>query len=131
MRNTHVIIAPICHPLHTVDPSAGAVSAEHPNNPRMIRENRGKREPRQIRIENYGRSDSDPTGAGSSGSSSSFDKGILPPNSREATPADDDDDGADGGAAGNDTGSTENKTFFSGNPFVEVTKGIIHMYKKK
>lgn len=96
----------------------------------MIRENRGKREPRQIRIENYGRSDSDPT---ASSSSSSLDRGILPPSSREATPAEDDDDDV-AGATGNSTvdgSGTENKTFFSGNPFVEVTKGIIHMYKKK
>lgn len=96
------------------------MSAQHPTNPRVVRENRGKREPRAIRIENYARGDS-------SESSSACDRGILPSGSRETTPLDDDEAGA--GAAA--TGDTENMTFFSGNPFVEMTKGIIHMYKKK
>lgn len=91
------------------------MSAEHPTNPRVILENRGKREPRPIRVENFARTDSE-SGAGN--------LGILPSGSRESTPP-------DGDAKALIGDGIENKTFFSGNPFVEVTKGIIHMYKKK
>lgn len=87
----------------------------------MVRENRGKREPRSIRIENYARCDSSESAAG--------DRGILPVGSRESTPLDDDDEAVGAGAAS--TCDTDNMTFFTGNPFVEMTKGIIHMYKKK
>lgn len=45
--------------------------------------------------------------------------GILPSGSRETTPMTDDGKNID------------EKGFFYGNPFVEVTKGIIHIYKKK
>lgn len=95
---------------------AGAVSAEHPTNPLVIRENRGKREPRPIRVENFARTDAGESGGGK--------LGILPSGSRESTPPDEDAKPPIGDG-------TENKVFFSGNPFVEVTKGIIHMYKKK
>lgn len=104
----------------TVD-EGGAVSAEHPTNPRVVRANRGKREPRSIRIENYARCDNSESSTACAGS----DRGILPAGSRETTPLDDDEAGAVA------TSDTENMTFFSGNPFVEMTKGIIHMYKKK
>lgn len=47
-------------------------------------------------------------------------KGILPSGSRETTPMT------------KDTAKTiDEKGFFYGNPFVEVTKGIMHIYKKK
>lgn len=91
----------------------GAVSTEHPSNPRKYH---GQRKPRKIRIENYAAADC----------SEEDRKGLLPVSSREATPLDEDDVELSGSAE-----FTENKTFFSGNPFVEVTKGIIHMYKKK
>lgn len=90
----------------------GAVSAEHPSNPRKYH---GQRKPRKIRIENYAAADC----------SEEERKGLLPVSSREATPLEDEDE------LTGSTEFTENKTFFSGNPFVEVTKGIIHMYKKK
>lgn len=52
------------------------------------------------------------------GSSSSKD------NSKESTPA---------SIAGSSTSSTSNDhiKFISGNPFVEVTKGVLHLYKEK
>lgn len=90
----------------------GAVSTEHPSNPRKYH---GQRIPRKIRIENYAAADC----------TTDDRKGLLPVSSRETTPLDEDDEPV--GSAE----FTENKTFFSGNPFVEVTKGIIHMYKKK
>lgn len=90
----------------------GAVSSEHPSNPRNVREYHGQRKPRKIRIENYAAADC----------SEDERKGLLPSSSRETTPLDDDDEVL---------GELDNKTFFSGNPFVEVTKGIIHMYKKE
>lgn len=49
-------------------------------------------------------------------------KGILPSASRETTPLDDQ-------AALPEY--FDERGFFSGNPFVEITKGIIHLYKKK
>lgn len=89
----------------------GAVSSEHPTNPRVVRENRGQRKPRKIKIENYATADIDPED----------EKGLLPSSSREVTPLSDQPVEYCG----------DDKTFFSGNPFVEVTQGIIHMYKKE
>lgn len=47
------------------------------------------------------------------------DWGLLPAHSREATPL------TEKEAEQNEIG------FFSGNPFVEVTKGILHLYKEE
>lgn len=91
---------------------AGAVSAEHPTNPWVIKALRGQRTPRQITIENYiNRNDGE----------KKF-KGVLPKSTREQVPH-------PGFPMQETTGDTIN--FFSGNPFVEVTKGILHLYKKK
>lgn len=82
---------------------------------RVVREHRGQRKPKSIRIDNYTCSDME---------QSTEDRGILPSSSREATPMEDN-------QANVNPDHMDDKTFFSGNPFVEVTKGIIHMYKKK
>lgn len=110
-RNFTNIDIPLCLPPSLVVVE-GAVSTEHPSNPRKYH---GQRKPRKIRIDNYAAVDC----------SEDDRKGLLPVGSREATPMDDGDE-LSGSAE-----FTENKTFFSGNPFVEVTKGIIHMYKNK
>lgn len=95
-----------------LDDVVGAVSSEHPTNPRVVRENRGQRKPRKIKIENYASADVDPD--------EEKGKGLLPSSSREVTPLSD-----------QPVEYGDDKTFFSGNPFVEVTQGIIHMYKKE
>lgn len=97
--------------------------ANVPPNSRVIREHRGQRKPKSIRIDNYTCSEME---------QSSENRGILPSSSssREATPMASDDNQTNATNAEH----TDDKTFFpffSGNPFVEVTKGIIHMYKKK
>lgn len=49
------------------------------------------------------------------------DWGLLPAHSREMTPLTDSDPLADKKEIG----------FFSGNPFVELTKGVLHLYKEE
>lgn len=49
------------------------------------------------------------------------DWGLLPVNSRETTPLTDPDPLSDKKEIG----------FFSGNPFVELTKGVLHLYKEE
>lgn len=49
-------------------------------------------------------------------------RGVLPTSSRETTPLDE---------AQNPPEFPKEISFFSGNPFVENTKGVIHLYKKK
>lgn len=72
-----------------------------------------QRQPRQISVENFANQQFD-------GNDSNETKGILPSGSRETTPMTND-----------DNKTIDEKGFFYGNPFVEVTKGIIHIYKKK
>ncbi|XP_053679866.1 BRCA1-associated protein [Anopheles nili] len=100
------------------DEVAGAVSNEHPNNPNLQREMRGQRKAKKIIIESYRNRllEAEPTSADEY-------RGILPKSSREQTPMDE----------MPPPGATENLgeiKFFSGNPFVEVTKGILHLFKK-
>lgn len=95
--------------------SAGAVSTEHPTNPRLQRDMRGQRKPKKITIESYrNRLDSDES------------RGVLPKSSREQTPMDE--------TPPPPPLSVQEFpgeiAFFSGNPFVEVTKGILHLYKR-
>lgn len=90
-------------------------AANVPTNSRVIREHRGQRKPKSIRIDNYTCAEME---------QSSEKRGILPSSSRETTPMVSEDSPAN-------PEHTYDKTFFSGNPFVEVTKGIIHMYKRK
>ncbi|XP_055610111.1 BRCA1-associated protein-like [Uranotaenia lowii] len=98
--------------------AAGAVSSEHPTNPRLQRDMRGQRKPKKITIESYrNRLDS---------SSVEFDelpRGVLPKCSREQTPMDE----VPPQPVQEFPGEIN---FFSGNPFVEVTKGILHLYKR-
>lgn len=71
-----------------------------------------QRQPRQITVESYSNNQMEKGGE---------DKGILPLSSRETTPQ----------TECQSSDYIDEKGFFSGNPFVEVTKGIIHIYKKK
>ncbi|XP_035893065.1 BRCA1-associated protein [Anopheles stephensi] len=100
------------------DEAAGAVSNEHPNNPRLQREMRGQRKPKKITIESYRNRllDGGPVPADEY-------RGILPKSSREQTPMDE----VPPPSATEILGEIN---FFSGNPFVEVTKGILHLFKR-
>lgn len=96
---------------------------ESSTNQRLTKERRGQRKPKNIKIETYANvliGEDDQT------------KGVLPKNlstsSREQTPQ----------AAEYCQSEacyvpdTPNEVkFFSGNPFVEQTNGILHLYKKK
>lgn len=77
-----------------------------------------QRQPRKITVENFTNKQFDNGGANDG-------KGILPSGSRETTPMTDD------SAAAAAKNLIDEKGFFYGNPFVEVTKGIMHIYKKK
>lgn len=94
-------------------------AANVPANSRVIREHRGQRKPKSIRIDNYACSEME---------QSSENRGILPSGSRETTPMASESDNQMSSASPDHM--DDKKAFFSGNPFVEVTKGIIHMYKK-
>lgn len=88
---------------------AGAVSSsDHQNNQKLILEHRGKRPVNNIVIENYPNKNCDLKEY----------HGILPSSSRETTPLED-----------KTMEFLDEISFFSGNPFIEVTKGIIHLYK--
>jgi BRCA1-associated protein len=91
------------------------VSSEHPKNPRLVKELRGKREPKKIKIETY-------ANVLSTDDSEQIDKGVLPKSSREQTPLDEVQPIPEVPGEIN---------FFSGNPFVEQTTGILHLYKNK
>lgn len=112
------------------------MSAEHPTNPRVLKErerDRGLRQSRDITIETYTnqrwkRELSEPrqqemnwvaavqhVNSPSAGSS------------REITPR----SGDDGQAGASASNFPQEIGYFSGNPIVEVTKGLIHLYKKK
>lgn len=95
--------------------SAGAVSSEHPNNPKFIKELRGQRKAKKIQIETYANVLAEPK-------NTNVAKGVLPKSSREQTPL------AEVQPIPEVPGEVN---FFTGNPFVEVTKGILHLYKKK
>lgn len=118
---------------------AGAISSEPTMNPRMLREHRGQRKSRKIKIENYtnlklesSSCSSTNTNKKTSESSSTTStiaatddaKGILPFSSRETTPLDEKHEKTPPEYL------LEDKHFYSGNPFVEITNGIIHLYKR-
>lgn len=90
---------------------ATAAATTTKNCPRPNLQN-DQRQPRKISVENF---------QNDSLCSDTATKGILPFSSRETTPM----------TATDDAKSIEEKGFIYGNPFVEVTKGIIHIYKKK
>jgi hypothetical protein len=54
--------------------------------------------------------------------------GVLPKNSREVTPLTETSETSSSSAF---EAVTSEVKFFSGNPFVEQTTGILHLYKKK
>lgn len=90
---------------------AAAFSSETVSMARVVKEQRGQRKPREISIETY-----------TNRLSESESLGVLPKNSsREHTPLEEQ-TLCDGLGEIN---------FFSGNPFVECTKGILHFYKSK
>lgn len=80
-----------------------------------MKEHRGQRKPKKIQIETYANvvTSDDPEAA---------DKGVLPKSSREQTPLED---------VPSIPEVPGELTFFSGNPFVEQTTGILHLYKNK
>lgn len=84
-----------------------------------------QRQPRKITVENFSNQQNDVSAvaaaaAAAAAADSATAKGLLPFGSREATPM-----------TGDDVKAIEEMDFIYGNPFVEVTKGIIHIYKKK
>lgn len=87
----------------------------------MRKERRGQRKPKKIQIETYANvlNGDDKT------------KGVLPKskNSREQTPLNESSTSDNTCSSVQDTPSEVK--FFSGNPFVEQTNGILHLYKKK
>lgn len=93
--------------------AVGATEEKPAQKKRATNVHRGQRKPKTIKVESFRNNDMKLGPADK--------KGLLPSGSRETTPL-------------NDTNQQlvlDDKGFFSGNPFVEVTKGIIHMYKKK
>lgn len=95
----------------------GAASAEHQSAElRKSKELRGQRKPKPIQIDTYANVviNSDET---------TEDKGVLPKSSREQTPMSE-----EASAIPEIPGELN---FFSGNPFVERTTGILHLYKNK
>lgn len=86
-----------------------------------------QRQPRKITVENFTNQQIDVTttttavAATDDRATAAAANGLLPFSSRETTPL----------TAADDMKSIEEKDFIYGNPFVEVTKGIIHIYKKK
>lgn len=83
-------------------------------NSRSLQNHRGQRKPKVIKIESFSNNTNE--------TDNEENQGILPSASRETTPLDEQ-------AA--QTEYFDEKGFFSGNPFVEITKGIIHLYKQK
>lgn len=77
---------------------------------RVVKEQRGQRKPRDIKIETYTNRFVETESCG-----------VLPKNSRENTPQDE--------QTPTVTDSIGEINFFLGNPFVEVTKGLLHFYK--
>ncbi|CAG9815071.1 unnamed protein product [Phaedon cochleariae] len=86
--------------------------AEALSNSDTKKKGRGQRKVREISVETFPSRLEGPRD----------DWGLLPQYSREVTPASD----------GEKTGKEEKSEigFFSGNPFVEITKGVLHLYKE-
>lgn len=122
----------------------GAVSTEHPTNPRVQKErerDRGLRQARDIIIETHTNQRWTRDLASGSGEeekethkmnwAAALQQHTNSPtagSSRETTPRSSDESQAPGIPASN---FPQEIGYFSGNPIVEVTKGIIHLYKKK
>ncbi|KAH8340613.1 hypothetical protein KR059_002448, partial [Drosophila kikkawai] len=125
-----------------LEPSAdseGAVSVEHPTNPRVLKErerDRGLRQARDITIETYtnqrwtkelGGQEATQVSKMNWAAAVQHVNSPTAGSSRETTPRSGDESG------GLQTASNfpQEIGYFSGNPIVEVTKGLIHLYKKK
>ncbi|GAB0100524.1 BRCA1-associated protein [Sergentomyia squamirostris] len=118
------VLVSLCHLQFEIDNSstmnseeegadcACAISQDTAANAGTSQVSRGQRQPQNIKVENYTNRLLEPLDDST--------RGLLPVNSREVTPHDETPK-AD---------VSDDITFFSGNPFVEVTKGIIHLYKK-
>lgn len=104
----------------------GAVSSEHPTNPRFLKErerDRGLRGVRGIIIETYTNQLSMNRALGLQ----QPDNSPMASSSRETTPRIGDDSQS---GAGVTSKFPQEIAYFCGNPSVEMTKGIIHLYKK-
>lgn len=102
-----------------IEDGAGAVGATDEwltakKKNRTANVHRGQRKAKTIKIESFRNKDVERTAGTET-------EGLLPSGSRETTPLNEPTQPL----------QLDDKGFFSGNPFVEVTKGIIHMYKNK
>lgn len=97
---------------------AGAVGTGHGKTTKKVKKqsnvHRGQRKSKAIKIESFRNKNIE--GAV---------EGLLPSGSREATPS------TEPVPTAQPQLQVDDKSFFAGSPFVEVTKGIIHMYKNK
>lgn len=112
----------------------GAVSTDHPTHPRVQKDrerDRGLRNISEITIETYTNqifSDSSDCYSAEAMSTNEQQQNVnrpdisVPSSSREATPLE---EGQCASELPKEIG------YFSGNPSVEITRGIIHLYKKK
>lgn len=117
LTSTILFIFPITRDL--IEGGAGAVGAPDEKSTtksknRTANVHRGQRKPKTIKIESFRNKDVERAAATEA-------EGLLPSSSRETTPLNEPTQPL----------QIDDKGFFSGNPFVEVTKGIIHMYKNK
>ncbi|XP_031634737.1 BRCA1-associated protein [Contarinia nasturtii] len=109
------IFVSLCHIKFEIDLSAAMDGTNNSEGAAAVclRQNphNDQRQPRKIIVENFSNKQKD--------NGVNDEKGILPSGSRETTPMTEE-----------IKITIDEKGFFSGNPFVEVTKGIIHIYKK-
>ncbi|KAH8325009.1 hypothetical protein KR074_008848, partial [Drosophila pseudoananassae] len=141
LENISLCVIKIETDLEASADSEGAVSSEHPTNPRFLKErerDRGLRQARDIVIETYinqrwSRELSADKNTDTEGNMMNWAAALQHVNSpsagssRETTPRN-----------GDETGGPQMTSskfpleigYFSGNPIVEVTKGLIHLYKK-
>ncbi|XP_063989228.1 BRCA1-associated protein [Diachasmimorpha longicaudata] len=109
--------------IEIVDPEA-----EETASTMAARKMRGRREPRDITVESYASVTEGPVPLLSSQGSS---KPHSRPNSEESSSSSNQINAATVEGAPANTSSTDQINFISGNPFVEVTKGILHLYKEE
>ncbi|XP_015121101.1 BRCA1-associated protein [Diachasma alloeum] len=108
--------------IEIVDPEA-----EETASTMAARKMRGRREPRDITVESYASVTEGPVPLLSSQGSS---KPHSRPNSEESSSSSNQINTATVEGSPPNASSTEQINFISGNPFVEVTKGILHLYKE-
>jgi len=124
--------------------SEGAVSSEHPTNPRVQKErerDRGLRQARDIVIETYTNqrwkrelstgSENETNKMNWAAALQQHTNSPTAGSSRETTPRSGDESQVVGSGVQTASNFPKEIGYFSGNPIVEVTKGIIHLYKKK